>query len=115
MKKIYQILCLLLLISFIVVSGECGIDSPTKADDCKDDTITEENKKLDYTHCCYVEQENNEVNGKSCRLLTTRQYEKIGKYIKLREEDSSYLYKLKIDCNSFYLKFYLLSLILFFI
>lgn len=114
MKNNYQILCFLLIISYINSQTCTGI-TPSKAEDCKDDSIPSTMKeKYDFTHCCYKELENLD-GGKSCTLLTTRQYKNIGKYIKLTEEQNDYDYKMKIDCNSYYLKFYLLSLILFLI
>ena len=112
MKLNYQIVCLFLLISSYIAE-DCENLTPSNADDCKDDSILETDKKLDYTHCCLYEQENLDV--KRCTKLTTRQYKNIGNYIKIREEGNEYKYKLKIDCNSSYLKFYLLSLILFLI
>ena len=117
MKNNFQIFCLFLLIFSYKAEGLgiCGDGSviPSKAEDCKDELLTDDQKKEDRKHCCYKEEENNESDGKKCVSLTTRQYEHIGKVIKLLEED--YEYKIKIDCNSSYLKFYLLSLIFFFI
>ena len=116
MKYNFQIFFLFLLVfSYIGSFNPCGTYSgpPSDADDCKDELLSDTQKKLDYKHCCFKEEENNESSGKSCIAITTRQYEHIGKYIKYLEED--YEYKIKIDCNSSYLKFYLLSLILFFI
>lgn len=112
MKLNYQIVCLFLLISSYIAEDWEKL-TPSNADDCKDDSILETDKNLDYTHCCLYERENLDV--KTCRKLTTRQYKNIGNYIKMLEEGNDYNYKLKIDCNSFHLKFYLLSLILFLI
>lgn len=112
MKINFQIVCLFLLISSYF-AVDCDDIAPSNAGDCKDDSIPEDDKKNDYTHCCLFEQEN--LDSKSCHSLTTRQYKNIGNFIKISEEKSNYLYKIKIDCNSSYLKFYLFSIILFLI
>ena len=115
MKNNFQIFCLLLLISYIATETCTSTTSPSKAEDCKDETITDADKKsYDYQHCCYREYENFE-RSKSCIPLTSRQYKNIGKLIKHLDEQNSYGYKIKIDCNSSYIKFYLFSLFLFLI
>lgn len=112
MKINFQIVCLFLLISSYLAI-DCENINPSNADDCKDDSILESEKKEDYTHCCLYEREN--LDGKRCMSITTRQYKNIGEYIKISEEQNNYKYKIKIDCNSSYLKFYLFSIILFLI
>lgn len=119
--------------------------SPSSADDCKNrkvleykdhyyllSNVKEENKilyKTYNTHCCYVtydgmnyqERTTNskgnsvEMNGR-CEALTDAEYDNIADYVKyLQTEGKNFLPNLKIDCNSFYLKLGLLSLILFII
>ena len=116
MKNIYKVFFCLILVSYInSLNDGCGIANPSGAGDCKDDTISADDKKNDLVHCCYIEKENKEISGKSCETFTSRQYKNIGKIIKQREEGNEYDYKIKIDCKSSYLKFYLLSLFLFLI
>ena len=119
--------------------------SPSSVDDCKnrkvleyDDkyynliNVKEENKilyKTYNTHCCYMtydginykERTTNskgnsvEMNG-ICVELTDALYDNIGDYVKYSQtEGKNFMPNLKIDCNSFYLKLGLLSLILFII
>lgn len=117
--------------------------SPSSADDCKNRKVLEyddryyyisnikEEDKIDYktynTHCCYMTYDginyhsrttnskgkSVEING-YCTQLTDAEYDNIGEYIKYYQTAGKiFLPNLKIDCNSFYLKLGLLSLILF--
>ena len=112
MKLISKIIFLFSLCKIITT---CGIDNPTSADDCKDDTLTQNEKDEDYVHCCFIEVAN--INENSCDKFTSYQYKNINKYIKkIGEKDSLYGYDIKIDCNSSFLQVCLilvLSFILF--
>ena len=115
MNKKYSIICILILISIISITGQistsCGSLSPTKADDCKDTTLTQSQKDADYVHCCYLQF----VKGSSlnsCGALTSKQYKKVGKYIDYLEENSNYMYEIKIDCQSSNLHLFLITLII---
>lgn len=116
MKNNYQIFFLFLLISYITTCGPSDGSNPTKADDCKDDNISQTDKKLDYTHCCYVDLGIESLN--SCIKLTSYQYENFGKIFKKAKKEgnsefglATYAYDLKVDCNSNHFQIYLLSLI----
>jgi hypothetical protein len=113
MQKEYSMLCMLILFSiFISTNQQACSGLATKADDCKDDLLTQTQKDdYDYVHCCYYEKEKLK-NGATCRPLTSKQYKNIGKYIKYKEEDNRYDYKIKIDCQSSYLHIFLLALII---
>ena len=97
------------------ISFDCGTSAsgttPTKADDCKDDTLTTSQKDADYVHCCYVQREKYSA-GNTCEALTSKQYKNMGKYIKYREKNNNYNYELKIDCQSSYLHLFLFALII---
>jgi hypothetical protein len=113
MIKVYPILFMLILLSIFTTtkqSTSCNAIVPTKADDCKDDSLTQTEKDNDYVHCCYYKKE--KTSGASCRALTSRQYKNIGKYIKYEEEDDGYEYKISIDCQSSFLHLFLFTLII---
>lgn len=116
MPKEYSILFMLILLTIFISTNQQGCTGlATKADDCKDDLLTQSEKDdYDYVHCCYYENEKLK-NGASCKRLTSKQYKNIGKYIKYEEEDNGYAYKIKIDCQSSYLHLFLLALIIQFI
>ena len=114
MNAIYQIFFIFLLISYITTCGPTDGTVPKKADDCKDDSISEANKKLDFTHCCYVDYGIEELN--QCKELTSYQYKNFGKYFKEYKKsggrgDDLYAYDLKMDCYSYNMKLYVLSFI----
>lgn len=109
MKLISKIIFLFSLCKIITA---CGINNPTSADDCKDDTLLQTQKDLDYVHCCYYEVE--KTNAKQCIPITSYQYKNIGKLKEKYEENYDYDYKL--DCKSSFLQVCLilaLSFILF--
>ena len=115
MKINYQIFFLFLLISYITTCGP-STGNPKSADDCKDDTIEATRKELDYVHCCYVDYGIESLN--TCVELTSYQYKNFGKIFKNSKKQGSdkfdlepYEYDIKVDCNSFHLEIYLLSLI----
>ena len=116
MNKVFSILGLFILFTIFTItsqiSSNCGSGTtPTKADDCKDDTLTTTQKDDDYVHCCYTQFEKN-VGDNECQALTSNQYKNIGKYIKKYEEQTFYGYKIKIDCQSSNLHLFLFTLII---
>lgn len=108
MKHIFYIIFLFSLCK-IITSQSCGISNPTKADDCKDDTLIQTQKDADYVHCCFMEVE--KQNTKSCASLTSYQYKNIGKLKKLTEKN--YAYDYSIDCNSSFLQVCLILMLSF--
>ena len=116
MNKVFSILGLFILFTIFTItsqiSSNCGSGTtPTKADDCKDDTLTTTQKDDDYVHCCYFQFEK-QSDSSACQALTSNQYKNIGKYIKKYEEQSLYKYKIKIDCQSSNLHLFLFTLII---
>lgn len=116
MNKVFSILGLFILFTIFTItsqiSNDCGSGTtPTKADDCKDDTLTTTQKDNDYVHCCYFQFEKN-VGDNECKALTSNQYKNIGNFIKFSEEQSIYAYKIKIDCQSSNLHLFLFTLII---
>ena len=117
MNKVFSILGLFILFTIFTItsqlSADCGSSgtTPTKADDCKDDTLTTTQKDNDYVHCCYIQLEK-KSDGSACQALTSNQYKNIGKYIKNYGETAYYEYKLKIDCQSSNLHLFLFTLII---
>lgn len=115
MTKEYSKLFMFLLITIITIikqSSACGISSPTKADDCKDDTLTQDDKdKDDYIHCCYMKYEKSSNVG-SCIPVTSKQYKNFGKALKKMEEYNDYEHKISVDCQSSYLHLFLFALII---
>ena len=116
MNKVFSILGLFILFTIFTItsqiSSNCGSGTtPTKADDCKDDTLTTTQKDNDYVHCCYFQFEK-KSDGSACQALTSNQYKNIGKYIKNYGETTYYAYKLKIDCQSSNLHLFLFTLII---
>ena len=116
MNKVFSILGLFILFTIFTItsqiSSNCGSGTtPTKADDCKDDTLTTTQKDDDYVHCCYFQFEKNSGDS-ACQALTSNQYKNIGKYIKKYEEETYYGYKIKIDCQSSNLHLFLFTLII---
>ena len=116
MNKVFSILGLFILFTIFTITSQISTDcgsgtTPTKADDCKDDTLTTTQKDNDYVHCCYIQIEK-QSDGSACQALTSNQYKNIGKYIKKYEELTTYKYKIKIDCQSSNLHLFLFTLII---
>ena len=94
-------------------SQSCG-RNPTSAADCKDDSLSEDQKKAGYVKCCLLE--NKKAEGKTCIAITEKQGKKLGTIVKELEKDYFYYaYDLNIDCKSSYLKAGLILLISFII
>ena len=101
------------------LSQRCGgSGTPTSADDCKDDSLSETQKKYGYAKCCLLENKKME-NGKTCIAITEKQGKKLGTIVKELEKDYYYYAydnkDLSIDCKSSYLKAGLILLISFII
>jgi hypothetical protein len=114
MIKVYPILFMLILLSIFTTtkqSTSCNAIVPTKADDCKDDSLDATEKDNDKVHCCYYKEEKMPNSGR-CKALTSRQYKNIGKYIKYKEEEDDYEYKISIDCQSSFLHLFLFTLVM---
>ena len=88
---------------------------PSSAADCKDEFLTDTQKKKNFVKCCLLEEKKNEENGKSCVAITEKQSKKLGTIIKDLEKMSLYEYDYSIDCKSSYLKAGLVLLISFII
>jgi hypothetical protein len=102
----------ILLSIFATTKQSCASSvTPTKADDCKDDSLDATEKDTDYVHCCYYKEEKSPNSGR-CKALTSRQYKNIGKYIKYKEEKDDYEYKISIDCQSSFLHLFLFTLVM---
>ena len=117
MKISITIFIFLSFISYAINQGygTCGsATTPTSAADCKDDSLTEPQKKQGYVKCCFLEQKKNEY-GKSCMPITEKQGKKLGTIIKEIEKRNLYDYDYSIDCKSSYLKAGLVLLISFII
>ena len=113
MLKVYSFLCMFILLSIFATTKQyCGSGvTPTKADDCKDESLDPTEKDADYVHCCYYKEEKKPNSGR-CKALTSRQYKNIGKYIKYEEKDDDYKYKISIDCQSSFLHLFLFTLVM---
>lgn len=102
-------LCEIISSAYYHSCAKATSSSVTKADDCSVDSITPSDKSDDYVHCCFVEHKKGD--RKECWALTSYQYENIGKFKKIKEEDYEYDYK--IDCNSSYLQICLIMILSF--
>ena len=113
MTKVNSLLFMLILISIFTITKQEGCyGSATKADDCKDDSLTQDDKdKDDYVHCCYVKYEKSSEGG-SCIPVTSKQYKNFGKALKKMEEENYYSHKISVDCKSSYLHLFLFALIM---
>ena len=116
--KLYTIIIAALLLVSILSDGDkdyCKGEDATNKKDCEKLKI--EGKRDDgenFTHCCYLEGETDSKDLKACIPLTDSEYKDIKKYIKdaenaSKEKDA----KIKsLDCNSYYLKISLLTILL---
>ena len=72
MKKEYYLLFMLILLEIFAIttqSSTCGSLNPTKADDCKDDTLIQSQKDADFVHCCYKQYIKKVIIMNVCLLL----------------------------------------------
>ena len=102
----------LILVAFLVsqISSRTCIDTslPTKASDCHDAT-----DKNTFYRCCYMyvkDKSGQEV--KMCVPIDEASYKDIGKAIDEQKKKYKDLDKFEFDCNSKYVAFSVLSLIL---
>ena len=119
--SVYQIAIFALLIVFSH-SDLCGkvtslgTNDPSKPEDCN--LVKQTGPEIEK--CCYQTADNygkviNTYNDKGdCVPLNKKQLDNLKTYIKYQEIQNGYE-KMKIDCNSSYIKLSLISLLLFFI
>jgi hypothetical protein len=113
--KIYQVITLLILITYIYSTSYCGssalTSTPTKAEDCT-------SHKANGGYCCFVKSK----LGNYCDDYGPNQYKYIKDYAKLGKKcspssngDCEEYKDYSIECKSSYLVLSLLSLILLFL
>ena len=119
--KLYQIAIFALLIVFshsdtCLADPALGSSLPSKPGDCKLTKVSGD----EIEKCCYETADNyDKVNSNNplkgnCVGLNKKQLDNLKTYIKYQEIQLGYD-KMKIDCNSSYIKLSLISLLLFFI
>lgn len=104
--KLYTFIFLVLLIVYVNSENCIAIQNVSKKKDCNG-KLSEDDKKI-YSHCCYSESENGE---KGCVPVTKEYYDSIESLVKAAKELGTES-KGKFDCNSNYIKFGFLSLLL---
>lgn len=102
--KLHQIILILFLLS-IVQANECDEVNPSKKKDCTKHSKSSESDGWKY--CCYVEAN----SQKGCIDYSQAQYDAIGKMTSSEKKAAKDLGG-KIECESSYIAFTLLSLIL---
>ena len=85
---------------------------PKVIEDCKGQLSKSQIEYDLKSYCCYYEADNS-INPR-CISLTTFQYENIQEYIKFNELAYGDI-NLHINCNSFYLKLWIINLFLLFL
>ena len=103
--KFYSLVLLFILI--VSMNSDCGDDNGKNAKDCQNQ-LTDADKKNGISYCCYGKSDKDE----GCASLTKAQYDDIKQTIKDIESKSKVTVK-KLDCNSLFLKFGLLNILLF--
>ncbi len=104
--KLYTFILLVLLIIY-VNSTDCeDIQNVSKKKDCNGKLSDDDKKK--YSHCCYAEDEN---GNKRCDPVTQTEFDGLEALLKAAKELGQES-KGKFDCNSNYIKFGFLSLLL---
>lgn len=104
--KLYTFILLVLLIIY-VNSTDCeDIQNVSKKKDCNG-KLSDDDKKH-YSHCCYAEDEN---GNKACTPITQAHFDSLEALSKAAKELGQES-KGKFDCNSNYIKFGFLSLLL---
>ena len=117
--KIFDII----FISFCILSlinSTCTPDEENNKirdeDDCINRNLSDEEKSVFRTRCCFMRRklDDNTRKGKeySCLAITENDYKNIKKLVK-QYEDEPGVDDVKIDCKATYIKYALLSLILF--
>ena len=130
MNKIFFILLLSFITYVYLGEGICGTNtSPKSASDCNDKLTDEDKNNYGYAYCCYFTlSKKSEYNY--CGGLSKKEYDNIGKYMKIQkiekevdeleneidpDDDYEDFGKLKLECNSNYIKLGILILFLFLI
>ena len=129
MNKIFLILLLSFITYVYLGEGICGTNtSPKSASDCND-KLTDTDKNNGYAYCCYFSFSKKSENN-YCLGLSKKEYDNIGKYMKIQkkyreigklqneidpDDDYEDFGKLKLECNSNYIKLGILILFLFLI
>ena len=85
---------------------------PKVIEDCKDQLSNSQIEDELKSYCCYYEADNS-INPR-CISLTSYQYKNIKQYIKFYELAYGDV-NLKINCNSIYLKLWIINLFLLFL
>lgn len=108
--KLYQIALLLFIVSYVYTDTDCIlIANPTKKSDCNE-KLSETDKKNKIEYCCYVEA----GDLKACVGYTKEQYDAIGEAASNSDSSSTTSnVKGKIECNSQYLTFGVITLLLY--
>ena len=108
--KLYQIALLLFIVSYVYTDTDCNlISNPTKKSDCNEKlSAADKANKIEY--CCYAEV----GELKACVGYTKELYDAIGEAKKSSSSsDTSSSVKGKIECNSQYLTFGVITLLLY--
>lgn len=112
MKKIFTILILSLLLSYIYCGDSCSLEYETAKgpNDCKKVVLDDDDREKGYTHCCYIELKYKGENTKGCVPLSENDYKDIDEAEK-KVNNMDDFDEAQIDCYSYYLKIGLLSLL----
>ena len=105
MKKINQLIILLISILYIYSSGICLEEDVSSKSTCHDQT----NESADL-YCCYLKAKFDGETGTGCIPLSKAQKDDIGSYIKNMEKASDADVK-SLDCKSSFMELGLFSLI----
>lgn len=105
MKKINQLIILLISILYIYSSGICLEEDVSSKSTCHDQT--DESADL---YCCYLKAKFDGETGTGCIPLSKAQKDDIGSYIKNMEKASDADVK-SLDCKSSFMELGLFSLI----
>ena len=105
MKKINQLIILLISILYIYSSGICLEEDVSSKSTCHDQT----NESADL-YCCYLKAKFDGETGTGCIPLSKAQKDDIGSYIKNMEKTSDADVK-SLDCKSSFMELGLFSLI----
>ena len=110
--KQHIIIFFALLITFIDCDEYCNSKEKgvSKAKDCNTLKVDEESEEK---YCCYLKGEYQGIEINRCNGLSEEEYKDIKGTIKTYESSGGKVKKL--DCNSYYLKISLLSLIILFL
>lgn len=105
MKKINQLIILLISILYIYSVSDCSEDDVSSKSTCHDQT----DESAGF-YCCYYKVKYDGNTGTGCTILTKAQKDDIGSYIKNLEKQSESDVK-SLDCKSSFMELGLFSLI----